>query len=63
MIFSLKINKAHGDDGMGSVMLKEFANELKCILTITDYVDQGYPVDVIFLDFQDVKKCHMKDCY
>ena len=26
---SLKSNKAHGDDGMGSLMLKELANELK----------------------------------
>ena len=25
----LKSNKAHGDDGMGSLMLKELANELK----------------------------------
>ena len=31
---SLKINKAHGDDGMGSLMLKELAKELKCVLTI-----------------------------
>ena len=26
---SLKSNKAHGDDGMGSLLLKELANELK----------------------------------
>ena len=25
---------------------------LQFIETVTDYVDQGYPVDVIFLDFQ-----------
>ena len=31
---SLKSNKAHGDDGMGSLMLKELANELKGVLTI-----------------------------
>ena len=31
---SLKINKAYGDDGMGSLMLKELANELKGVLTI-----------------------------
>ena len=31
---SLKRNKAHGDDGMGSLMLKELANELKDVLTI-----------------------------
>ena len=31
---SLKINKAHGYDGMGSLMLKELVNELKCVLTI-----------------------------
>ena len=30
----MKINKAHGDDGMGSLMLKELANELKGVLTI-----------------------------
>ena len=33
-ICSLKINIAHGDDGMGSLMLKELANEFKCVLTI-----------------------------
>ena len=27
-------------------------NLLQFIETVTDYVDQGYPVDVIFLDFQ-----------
>ena len=31
---SLKNNKAHWDDGMGSLMLKELANELKGVLTI-----------------------------
>ena len=31
---SLKSNKAHGDDVMGSLMLKELANELKGVLTI-----------------------------
>ena len=31
---SLKINKAHGDDDMGSLMLKELGNELKGMLTI-----------------------------
>ena len=31
---SLKSNKAHRDDGMGSLMLKELANELKGVLTI-----------------------------
>ena len=31
---SLKSNKAHGDDGMGSLMLKKLANELKGVLTI-----------------------------
>ena len=31
---SLKSNKAHGDDDMGSLMLKELANELKGVLTI-----------------------------
>ena len=31
---SLKSNKAQGDDGMGSLMLKELANELKGVLTI-----------------------------
>ena len=31
---SLKSNKTHGDDGMGSFMLKELANELKGVLTI-----------------------------
>ena len=30
---SLKSNKAHGGDGMGSLMLKELANELKGVLT------------------------------
>ena len=30
----MKINKAHGDNGMGSLMLKELANELKGVLTI-----------------------------
>ena len=30
----LTSNKAHGDDGMGSLMLKELANELKGVLTI-----------------------------
>ena len=30
----MKSNKAHGDDGMGSLMLKELANELKGVLTI-----------------------------
>ena len=31
---SLKSNKAHEDDGMGSLMLKELANESKGVLTI-----------------------------
>ena len=31
---SFKSNKAHDDDGMGSLMLKELANELKGVLTI-----------------------------
>ena len=31
---SLKINKAHVDYGIGSLMLKELANELKGVLTI-----------------------------
>ena len=31
---SLKINKAHGDDGMGSLMFKKLANELKGVFTI-----------------------------
>ena len=31
---SLKSNKVHGDDGMGSLMLKELAKELKGVLTI-----------------------------
>ena len=31
---SLKSNKAHGDDGMKSLMLKELANELKGVLAI-----------------------------
>ena len=31
---SLKSNKAPGDDGMGSLMLKELANELKGVFTI-----------------------------
>ena len=30
----MKSNKAHGDDGMGSLMLKELTNELKGVLTI-----------------------------
>ena len=30
----MKSNKAHGNDGMGSLMLKELANELKGVLTI-----------------------------
>ena len=30
----MKSNKAHGDDGIGSLMLKERANELKGVLTI-----------------------------
>ena len=30
----MKSNKAHGDDGMGSLMLNELANELKGVLTI-----------------------------
>ena len=39
-------------------------NLLQFIETVTDYVDQGYPVDVIFLDFQKAfDKCHMEDCY
>ena len=33
-LYSLNSNKAHGDDGMGSLMLKELANELKGVLTI-----------------------------
>ena len=31
---SLKTNKAHGQDGMASLVLKELANEIKGILTI-----------------------------
>ena len=31
---SLKINKANGDNGMGSLLLKELVNELKGVLTI-----------------------------
>ena len=31
---SFKSNKAHGDDGMGSLMLKELANELEGVLSI-----------------------------
>ena len=27
-------------------------NLLQFVETVTDYVDQGYPVDLIFLDFQ-----------
>ena len=30
----MKSNKAHGDDDMGSLMLKKLANELKGVLTI-----------------------------
>ena len=33
-ISSLKSNKAHGDDGMGSLLLKELTNELKDVLSI-----------------------------
>ena len=33
-LFSLKSNKAHGDDGMWSLMLNELVNELKGVLTI-----------------------------
>ena len=31
---SLKSNKAHGDDGMESLMLKQLANQLKGVLTL-----------------------------
>ena len=39
---------------------------LKCCFLeeITKWIDEGSPVDMIYLDFQNVlKKCHIKDYY
>ena len=33
---SLKTNKAHGEDGMASFMLKELSNEIKGVLECSD---------------------------
>ena len=40
--------------GLMQIRSSCLTNLLQFVETVTDYVDQGYPVDVIFLDFQKV---------
>ena len=45
----------------GFLKARSELTNLSCFFEeITKWVDDGSPVDVVYLDFQ---KCHIKDCY
>ena len=62
---SLKINKAYVDEGMGSLMLKELANELKGVLTIiynrslseSEILNDCWKIANVTSIFKKFKKC------
>ena len=48
-------------DGLRS---KELTNILCFLEDVTKWVDEGSPVDIIYLDFKKpLTKCHIKDYY
>ena len=48
----------------GFLSASNLTNLLCFFEEVTKWVDDGSPVDVVYLDFQKVLiKCHIKDCY
>ena len=49
----------------GFLKARSCLTNLLCFLEeITKWLDDGSPVDVVYLDFQKLSiKCHIKDCY
>ncbi|XP_072437775.1 uncharacterized protein [Chiloscyllium punctatum] len=51
-LLGLKVDKSPGPDGLHPRVLKEVAREIVDALDVTRKMDEGDPVDVVYLDFQ-----------